>query len=101
MTTHMRSNPRRRWWWMSAMGAGAASAMFAILLVPASASSVPQSEPRQGPSVGRTTVDQPRSRLNCPPPPDPRFIGGPWVPAEPTGCQSLDRWWLYVDTGRS
>lgn len=32
----------------------------------------------------------------CPPPPDPRYVGVPWVPAEPTGCPSMDRWWTMI-----
>jgi hypothetical protein len=32
----------------------------------------------------------------CPPPPDVRFVGVPWVPAVPTGCPTLDRWWRFV-----
>jgi hypothetical protein len=29
----------------------------------------------------------------CPEPPDFRYVGVPWVPAVPTGCASIDRWW--------
>ena len=33
---------------------------------------------------------------DCPPPPDIRYVGIPWVPAETTGCASVDRWWTVV-----
>ena len=34
---------------------------------------------------------------DCPPPPDIRYVGVPWVPYEPTGCPSIDRWWTMAD----
>ena len=36
---------------------------------------------------------------DCPPPPDVRYVGLPWVPSKPTGCTSLDRWWTVVPAG--
>ena len=35
---------------------------------------------------------------HCPPPPDYRYVGVPWVPYEPTGCKSIDRWWTMANT---
>ena len=46
-----------------------------------------------------TSQAEPRTEraVDCPPPPDVRYVGVPWVPYEPTGCRSLDRWWTAVD----
>jgi hypothetical protein len=37
----------------------------------------------------------------CPAPPDIRYVGVPWVPPQPTGCASIDRWWTFVTPARA
>jgi hypothetical protein len=32
---------------------------------------------------------------DCPPPPDPRYVAGPWV-APDSECDTLRHWWRYV-----
>jgi hypothetical protein len=80
----------RRWWWFSAAAGTAASVAIGALF--ASAASTATTAGRPGGDSGFGPVD----RSVCPSAPDERYVGGPWVPTEPTGCDTLDHWWRYV-----
>src|SRR5687767_190051 len=84
----------RRWWWPSA--AAGAIAIAAIVAIPTAAGRAVPAHPAGSATLGNghasITAD-----ATCPPAPDIRYVGVPWVPAEPTGCTSLDRWWRLVD----
>lgn len=94
MNRYSLDSDSQRWWWPSA-GAGAAASLViaAVLAAPSSNASAPVPAPDEGGS-GLTVPGGPASGLlDCPPPPDPRYVGVPWVPPVKTGCASLDAWW--------
>lgn len=49
------------------------------------------------PICGTTPARRLAARADCPPTPDVRYIGVPWVPPRRTGCASLDQWWRTLD----
>ena len=95
MNNYSLGSGSRRWWWPSAAaGAACSLAISALFAASASSSAALTRDPGVGSGVGSGVGFADRT---CPPPPDVRFVGGPWVPAVPTGCDTLDRWWLHVD----
>ena len=92
----------RRWWWPAGAAGVAASGVVAVsLLATPSTSSVgpqPVEELQRGyahiptDDVQRGYAHIPYRR--CPPPPDPAFVGAPWV-AHTDECPTLSHWWTY------
>ena len=86
-----------RLWWLPAATAGLAASGFlaaALVVVPSGGATAEPWSPWDG-QPGYAHVPDP----GCPPPPDPDFVGVPWV-AHSDECASTHRWWLQVRPAR-
>jgi hypothetical protein len=91
MNNYSLDSASRRWWWPSAAAGAAASAVIGALLVAPQSTAMPARTPTG--EGAAASIDRP----TCPAPPDVDHVGVPWAPSAPTGCDTLDRWWRYVD----
>jgi len=86
-----------RLWWLPAGAAGAVAAgVLAVPLLPSSGSVPAAPSP---PAVSTPDVQRGYAHIpyrHCPPPPDPKYVGVPWV-APHSECRTLRSWWRYVD----
>ena len=95
MNRYSLASESRRWWWPSAAAGAASCALIAAVLAsPSTAQPVP--DPGDGRVADGGAVGSVAVRTDCADPPDPRYVGVPWVPRVATGCPSLDAWWRYV-----
>lgn len=93
----------RRWWWPAGAAGVAASGVVAVALLatPSTSSVGPQPvEDLQHGYAHIPTDDVQRGYAHipyrrCPPPPDPAYVGAPWV-AHTDECPTLSHWWTYV-----
>lgn len=99
MNRYSFSSDSRRWWWPSAVVGTAASATVATVLAASLSTALPT--PASGGAISARPAATGTGSLDCPPAPDPRYVGVPWVPRVPTGCRSLDKWWNRVDVPRA
>lgn len=99
----MQSNPNHTHrsshhaWLRTSAALGCAVVASALMPFPAPVRAIPLDDPPIRPAA--RTVKAARSV--CPPPPDVRYVGVPWVPRERSGCTSLDRWWTVIEVTRS
>ncbi len=98
----------RRWWWPAGAAGVAASGVLAVSLLAAPSGSEPAEAPpdlQRGyahiPADGVMPTDDVQRGYahipyrRCPPPPDPAYVGAPWV-AHTDECPTLSHWWTYV-----
>lgn len=88
--THRSSH---RAWLRTSAALGCAVLASALVSFPAPVQAIPVDDQPIRPAA--TTVKA--ARLVCPPAPNVRYVGVPWVPREKSGCASLDRWWTVLE----
>ena len=94
-----------RLWWLPAATAGLAASGFlaaALVVVPCGgATAEPWSPWDTQPGYAHVPTDDIQRGSahtvpkHCPPPPDPAYVGGPWV-APHSECATLRHWWTFV-----
>jgi hypothetical protein len=101
MNRYTLSSDSRRWWLPTGAAGLAAAGVIAVSLLAAPSGSAP-TPPSHDVQGGYAQLPDDGSQgyahipaQSCPPPPDPAYVGVPWV-ARDSACPTLRRWWTYV-----